>query len=312
VDISRRGFLRIAAAAGGTVLVTDGGEAHASGEPPRGGGFGALVDLSLCDGCRKCELACSQANTLPPPEKPFEDMKVLEAPRRPTDTALTVVNRYKVAGGERPIFVKVQCMHCNDPACASACIVGALTKEKNGAVVYDKDKCLGCRYCMVACPFQIPAYEYRDAFTPRVRKCTFCFDRISKEGGAPACAKMCPKEAIEFGPREEVLALARQRVAGNGTPYRRHGTYEPRIYGEKEVGGTGWVYVSPVPFEQLGFLSLPEGAPPRLTEAIQHGIFKNFIPPLAVYSLLGVVMHLFRERGEGAYPGAGDEGTDGR
>ena len=306
MNISRRNFLKIAAVAGGTAVVAGTGEARAEDRKARGGGFGALVDLSLCDGCRKCELACNQANTLPPPARSFEDMKVLDTFRRPTDGAFTVVNKYAVAGLEKPVYAKVQCMHCNDPACVSACIVGALTKEPNGAVVYDKDKCLGCRYCMVACPFQIPAYEYRDALAPRVRKCTFCFERISKEGGAPACAKMCPKEAIEFGPRDAVLALARARVGGNGTEFRKHGKYVDRIYGEKEVGGTGWMYISPVPFEQLGFLALPEGAPPRLTEAIQHGIFKNFIPPLAVYSLLGVVMHLFRERGE-AGAGEGDE-----
>jgi len=296
MEISRRNFLKIGAVAGGAALVTGHGTAGAEEKKTRGGGYGCLVDISLCDGCRKCEFACNQANTLPPPDRSFEDMKVLDEYRRPTEAAFTVVNRHQTGNVERPVYVKTQCMHCNDPACVSACIVGALTKEKNGAVVYDKDKCLGCRYCMVACPFQIPAYEYRDPLAPRVRKCTFCFDRISKEGGAPACAKMCPMEAIEFGPREEVIAMARDRISNGGTPYRRHRPYVNRIYGEREVGGTAWMYISPVPFEKAGFLALPEEAPPRLTEAIQHAIFKGFVPPLAVYSLLGVVMHLFRER----------------
>jgi len=161
---------------------------------------------------------------------------------------------------------------------------------------------------MVACPFQIPAYEYRDALAPRVRKCTFCFEKITREGGAPACAKMCPREAIEFGPREAVLVLAQDRIANAGTRYRKHGPYVNRVYGDREVGGTAWMYISPVPFEQLGFLALPDDAPPRLTEAIQHSIFKSFVPPLAVYSVLGVIMHLFRESGQGENDGPPPDG----
>jgi Fe-S-cluster-containing dehydrogenase component len=310
MDISRRRFLAIAAAAGGSAVAALPEYAVAGARTPMPG-FGCLVDLALCDGCRKCELACNRENALPPPERPFDDLAVVEKPRRPSDRAFTVVNKAAAAGREKPVFVKVQCMHCNDPACVSACIVGALTKKPNGAVVYDKSKCLGCRYCMVACPFQLPAYEYRDPMTPRVMKCNFCFERVFKEGGVPACAKMCPKEAIEFGPREDVLALARERITNPGTRYRRHGSYVPAIYGEREAGGTAWMYISPVPFADLGFLVLPETAPPRLTEAIQHGIFTGFIAPAAAFSLLGLIMYMFRDRTGGKGSGRG-EGTGGQ
>ncbi|MBI5527993.1 MAG: 4Fe-4S dicluster domain-containing protein [Deltaproteobacteria bacterium] len=303
MNISRRRFLTVAAAAGGSIVAAP--SRALSGARPPAREYGCLVDLALCDGCRKCELACNQANALPPPDRPFDDLSVVERPRRPTDRALTIVNKVAVAGREKPVYVKVQCMHCNDPACVSACIVGALTKEPNGAVVYDKSRCLGCRYCMVACPFQVPAYEYRDPLTPRVTKCNFCFERVSKEGGVPACAKMCPKEAIEFGPRADVLSLARERISNPGTRHRKHGPHVPAIYGEHEVGGTAWMYISPVPFAQLGFLALPAEAPPRLTEAIQHGIFNGFIFPAAAYSLLGLVMYMFRDRSDRKENGGG-------
>jgi formate dehydrogenase iron-sulfur subunit len=176
--------------------------------------YGCLVDLTRCIGCRKCEQACAEVNGLPQPERSFEDLTVLDAKRRPDERSFTVVNRY-VSGkiDERdqlvPTFVKLQCMHCQDPACASACIVGALTKKDNGAVHYDVSKCIGCRYCMVACPFEIPAYEYHDPITPRVMKCTFCYERVSKEGKLPGCAEICPVEAITFGRRSTLLKLAK-------------------------------------------------------------------------------------------------------
>jgi len=181
-------------------------------------------------------------------------------------------------------------MHCQDPACVSACIVGALTKQDNGAVHYDESKCIGCRYCMVACPFQIPKYEYADPLTPRVRKCTFCFDRISQSGGTPGCAAVCPVEAITFGKRNTLLALAQKRIEENPAQYI------PYIYGASEVGGTSWLYISQEPFEKLGFLTLPSRPIPQTAEAIQHGIFKYFWAPLTLYGLLGTTMYGVRRR----------------
>ena len=205
------------------------------------------------------------------------------------ETTYTVVNKYypknigTLTWRQRPTFVKFQCMHCNDPSCVSACIVGALTKQDNGAVVYDPAKCIGCRYCMVACPFQVPAYEYDNALTPQVRKCTFCFEEI-KAGGLPACAQVCPREVITFGNKKELLDLARWKMKNNP------GKYVDHIYGEHEVGGTSWLYLASEPFPSIGFPKLGPKAPPRLTESIQHGLFQYFAAPILLYTALGGIM----------------------
>jgi len=255
---------------------------------------GVLVDTTLCIGCRKCEQACAERHELP--DRSFEDMTVFDEPRRPDEGAYTVVNKYypenKASGrpGRPHTFVKFQCMHCLDPACASACITGALSKQKSGPVIYNVSKCIGCRYCMMACPFQIPAYEYDRALVPRVRKCTFCFEYITKlprdKGGLPACAEVCPMEVMSFGKRSDLLELARWKIKNNPGKYLDH------IFGEHEVGGTSWLYLAADPLEKLGFPKLGSKAPPRLTEAIQHGVFQGFAPPLVFFGILGGFMWL--------------------
>lgn len=289
---SRRAFLKgsVAATAAAGLLPALAKAADSAPNPDR---LAVLVDLEQCIGCRRCEAACQQVNGLPAPERPFADLKVIETPRRMDAKAYTIVNQVKAES--KTVNVKLQCMHCHDPACVSACIVGALTHDAHGAVVYDAYKCLGCRYCMVACPFGVPAYEYFNATTPQVRKCTFCAPRLA-QGLVPGCVQACPKEALIFGRYDEILALAKERIKGTGSEFRPHDPYVPRIYGETEVGGTSWLYISSVPFEKLGFLSLPDQAPPRLTEAIQHGVFKHALPPLALFTLLGAAMHVFKNR----------------
>jgi len=262
--------------------------------------YGVLTDLSQCIGCRKCEWACNAANNLPQQSlESFEDKSVFAIARRPDANRFTVVNESPASNGGKPTWVKVQCMHCQDPACASACIVSAFKKEEIGAVTYNAWRCMGCRYCMVACPFQIPAYEYDNAFAPTVRKCTLCFDRISSEGKAPACVEICPPQCLTFGKRSDLLALAHEKIARHPDKYVDH------VYGEREVGGTSWLYVSHRPFEELGLPRLPEAAPPRLTESIQHGVFKNFFPPAALFTVLGTASWLFRPREENGGVAAG-------
>ena len=250
------------------------------------------MDTTICIGCRKCEWACNKANNLPVrPLETFEDKSVFAKKRRPSAGAYTVVNRYEgLTEDGKPIDVKVQCFHCNDPACYSACIVTAFSKEKDGAVIYDPWRCMGCRYCMVACPFQIPAYEYLNALTPQVRKCTFCYHRIKEPAGIPACVEICPVQCLTFGKRTELLELGRQKIAEQPDQYVDH------IYGEHEAGGTSWLYLASVPFEKLGFVKVGTKPPPRLTESIQHGIFRYFIPPISLYALLGGIMWLSKER----------------
>jgi Fe-S-cluster-containing dehydrogenase component len=252
---------------------------------PENDPFAVLVDTTSCIGCRKCEWACNQASGLPvEPLESFENKDVFAAVRRPDAGHLTVVNRFE--GSDRPIYVKIQCMHCDVPTCASACIVSAFTKHEDGAVTYDPSRCMGCRYCMVSCPFQVPAYEYSNPTTPQVRKCTFCSTRVSKEGKVPACVDICPPQALSFGRRSELLEVA-HRLIDEGD-----GRYVDHVYGEHEVGGTSWLYLSSVPFSELGFPTLDRRPPSQVTESIQHGVFKLFLPPIALFTVLGGVMHM--------------------
>ncbi len=172
-----------------------------------------------------------------------ENDGALEAERTPTERQWTVVNRYDTDAGE--VFVKKQCMHCWQPACAAACLTNAMYKTQEGPVVWRSDKCMGCRFCMVSCPFDIPKFEYH-SWNPRIQKCNMCWERL-QQGQEPACVKACPTDALTFGPKRELMEIARMRI------YNHPDRYVHKIYGEHEVGGTGWLYLSAVPFEQLGF-----------------------------------------------------------
>jgi formate dehydrogenase iron-sulfur subunit len=290
MELSRRRFLKISGLMAAASLVEKDPKAQAADS--RSGSaetYGCLVDTTLCVGCRKCEQACNQRNRLVAPKSSFEDMSLLDKERRMDETSYTVVNRYygqreeSPAWGRPPAFVKFQCMHCQDPACVSACIVGALRKQTYGPVTYDVGKCIGCRYCMIACPFQVPAYEYLNPLTPEVRKCNFCFQDI-QTGRLPACVQACPREVLTFGKRAELLHLADWKIR------TRPGRYQPQIYGAREVGGTSWLYLASEPFETLGFPKLGSAAPPRLTESIQHSLFQYFAAPLILFAALGGVM----------------------
>lgn len=244
---NRRDFLKIAAAAGGAGLLLKPQEILAKEFTGWPDAYGMLTDTTLCIGCRKCEAACNEVNNLPAPSSSFEDKSVLNFKRRTSAYVYTVVNRFPdpTKKGEW-IYAKIQCNHCNEPACASACLVGAFKKTPEGAVKYNKDVCIGCRYCMTACPFNVPAYEYNNPFSPEVRKCELCLPRLQK-GELPACAGICPREAITFGKRRQLIKVARDRI-------RKHpDRYADYIYGENEVGGTSWMYLSKLPFEQIGF-----------------------------------------------------------
>lgn len=246
MSISRRKFLGWVGAAG--VSAVTGKSALAGGNKEFKGypeSFGVLHDISLCVGCRSCETACNLVNDLPEPEQPFTDLSILEQERRTKADAFTVVNKYEQDDPGSPVFKKLQCNHCLEPACASACFVRAFDKTSQGPVVYDASVCVGCRYCMIACPFEIPAYEYDKALTPRVTKCTMCAPRV-KAGQLPGCVQACPMEALVFGKRDSLLKLARERIRKHPDKYVDH------IYGENEMGGTSWLYVSHVPFNEIG------------------------------------------------------------
>jgi len=253
MDSDRRTFLKILAGAGITTALGVPASASADGDllPGYPDQFGVLVDTTVCIGCRRCEWACKEWNKLPDQKalKEYEkDQAVFQKPRRTNADTFTVVNRFNNPRDQtKPIYVKKQCMHCYEPGCASSCFVKAFTKRPVGAVTYDASLCVGCRYCMAACPFDMPAYQYDNAFTPEVTKCTFCFDRISKEGGVPACVGICPVETMTFGKRTDLIDLAHKKIRDNSGRYVNH------VYGESEVGGTSWLYLSSVPFNMIGF-----------------------------------------------------------
>jgi Fe-S-cluster-containing dehydrogenase component len=243
MSISRRKFLGWVGAAGlSTAVGSSAGAAtnkHFKGYPDS---LGVLFDSGLCIGCRVCEAECNKVNNLPPPDQPFKDLDVLDEKRRTTPQAYTVVNRY--TGSKGPLYRKIQCNHCLEPACASVCFVKAFTKTKEGAVIYDPSVCVGCRYCMIACPFEIPTYEYDSAYDPKIMKCTMCHPRIIK-GLLPGCVAGCPTEALSFGKRKNLIRIARERIR------RYPDRYVDHIYGEHEMGGSNWLYLSAVPFKEL-------------------------------------------------------------
>jgi Fe-S-cluster-containing dehydrogenase component len=173
----------------------------------------------------------------------IQNDRAQESVRDTSEKQFTVVNRFKTEKGE--VFVKKQCMHCWQPACVAACLVNAMVKTKDGPVTWDGDKCMGCRYCMISCPFDIPKFEYFE-WNPRIQKCNMCHERL-QEGKKPACVEICPSDALMFGPKRQLMEVARHRI------YSHPDKYVHQIYGENEVGGSGWLYLSAVPFNQIGF-----------------------------------------------------------
>ena len=246
--------------------------------------YATLIDTTKCIGCRSCQVTCKQWNDLSGEQTRLQGSLGLQNPVTLSANTFTLVTCAEIAdegapGGVRYVFTKRQCMHCDEPACVSACPATALRKTASGAVVYDAGKCIGCRYCMLACPFGAPTAEW-DSLAPKIRKCTLCQDRLiqpvpterdgreltekerkrfSETEAIPACVKQCPAGALEFGTRDELLSRARTRIREN-----RH-KYVDRIYGEKEAGGTSMLYLAGVPFDRIGFREVGFQSYPRRT-----------------------------------------------
>lgn len=215
-------------------------------------GNGILFDVSLCVGCGSCAQACKEVNNLPETNKDFLKDHL-------SDNTFTVVEQY----GD--LYARKLCMHCNEPACESVCLVGAIKKTETGAVVYDADKCIGCRYCMQACPHKIPRYEWGTT-NPRIRKCVLCNDRVNA-GKLPGCVEACPTEATLYGSIEKLIAIANRRLKEDPDKYYQ------KIYGLEDVGGSHVLVISPVPFEQLGYVSmLPKEPMPEFTNRAMEKI----------------------------------------
>src|SRR6201998_2862957 len=271
-----------------------------------------LVDITKCIGCRACQVACKQWNDRGGEETELDFNLGFQNPATLSANTLTLITFHelpdeKAPGGLHYLFTMRRCLHCLEPACASACPTTALDRRSDGPVIYDANKCIGCRYCIWACPWGVPTAEW-DSLAPKIQKCTHCADRseqpvpLARNGQAlslkestlyrenivsPACVKACPADCLRFGTRDEILQEAHSRISAHSDKYVDH------IYGEKEAGGTSVLYMSSVPFEKLGFPDVGTKTYPSRSKIALHAV-----PPavLAVGALLGSAYALLKRR----------------
>lgn len=288
MGITRRRALQVALA-GAAVAVAKPIRAASETRVPPPDAVGLLYDNTLCIGCKACMVACREANGLEPDTSWSSGL--YQAPEDLNEKTKTVIKLYEE--GSHRAFMKAQCMHCVDPACAEACMLGAFKKREFGIVSYDANLCVGCRYCEVACPYNVPKFEWSKA-APKMVKCELCKERLAA-GKQPACTDVCPRKAVIFGKRDALLKEARRRLAENP------GKYVQKIYGETDGGGTQCLYLSNVPFEKLGLPALGTRSTPTLQRTIQRSLYKGFAAPIGLYAVLGAVM-LRNRRHEGAEP----------
>ncbi len=305
---TRRNFLRGALAATGAIVGAGSTASVQAREtyrvPPEG--LGLLYDATLCIGCKACVAACKEANNNPPEFNTVD--KLWDTPLDTSGYTFNLIKMYrsgtmetKDAENNGYAFMKTSCMHCADPSCVSACPVSAMTKNPtNGIVEYNPDKCIGCRYCVAACPFGIPKYQYDDP-TGRIGKCELCRHRY-KDGHYSACAEVCPTGATLYGKTSDLLVEAKRRLAlksGEAAVFPRGklggpdqsyegqvGNYQQHVYGEKEYGGTQVLKLSGVPFEKVGMPKLPPYSSAATSETIQHSLYGGLLMPIAVLGAL--------------------------
>jgi formate dehydrogenase iron-sulfur subunit len=241
-----------------------------------------LIDLTRCTGCRGCQVACKEWNQMEAEKTAFFEGEGYQNPLAMSEHTLTRIKfrDYQKDGRNEFAFYKEMCMHCNQPACASVCPVGAFRKTPEGPVIYDAKRCIGCRFCMLACPFGVPKYQWSKTL-PLVVKCTGCYSRV-KAGLVPACAKACPS-AIVYGNRRDMVDEAQRRLAAWPAKYIN------RIYGLGEAGGTSVLYLSELPFDELGFKNVTSRPLPSYTWAalrLVPGIFMGVGASLTFISWL--------------------------
>ena len=271
MNIDRRNFFKAIGITGMTVIGLNASGAHESAKEDTEF-HGILYDSNQCVGCLGCEAACAEAHGLPVPT----DELVAGKRRKTSETRRCVINAFTTEKGE--VYVRNQCMHCNEPACVAACLTQAMYKTKEGPVIWRGDKCMGCRYCMVSCPFDVPKFEYHSA-NPKIQKCDMCYDRIIKRE-KPVCVEACGG-ALFYGTRRELIAEARKRIAENPE------LYVDKIYGESVAGGTGCLYLSPVPQNELGFdTRIQNSSYPALTKGFLYAVPSVFV--LVPTLLLGI------------------------
>jgi Fe-S-cluster-containing dehydrogenase component len=257
--MERRNFLKTLGTIGGSMIVSKKASAEESVKEEKEF-CGILVDTTRCAGCQECSLACAEAHGLPEPDM---DDNLITPDRKNTTENWTVIRG--VESEDDITYIKTQCMHCNQPACASACPTKAMEKTEEGPVIWHSDRCMGCRFCMLSCPFDVPKFEYNSP-VPKIQKCIMCWERL-QEGEEPACTEACPEDAITFGKRRELIDEANTRIYESPDDYVHH------IYGQNEAGGTGYMYLASVPFEKLGFKTeIGNRAYPELTTDFLYGV----------------------------------------
>jgi formate dehydrogenase beta subunit len=266
MTLSRRDFFKIAGMAIGGALITTESALAGSAEADPNEYVAMLYDATICVGCNACTNACRQwNNTTPEPD----EREVYDAPKELSADTWTMIQLYQ--GENEYSFVKRQCMHCVDPACVSGCPVQALQKTAEGPVTYDKDRCIGCRYCMYACPFHVPRFEWDTAQSPVIAKCTLCADRIKDGIGGPACAERCPTGALIWGKRGDLIAEAEKRISEEPARYVDH------VYGKDDAGGTSVMYLSGVSFEKLGLEDLGTSPIPEISEGTANIVLPGIL-----------------------------------
>jgi Fe-S-cluster-containing dehydrogenase component len=289
MTVTRRSLLQ-GLAVGGAAAAVAGPAAAREPKLSPPDAVGMLYDATRCIGCRTCVTKCKQANELAYDEKSVMG-GIYDAPSDLNGNTKNIIKVYSEGGKQS--FMKMQCMHCADPACVSVCMAKALHKIERGVVAYDKNTCVGCRYCQVACAFNVPKFEWAKA-VPQIVKCEMC--RHRKEG--PACAEVCPREAVIYGKLADLRREAHRRLE------RFPDRYEPKVYGEKDGGGTQVLYLSAagIPFDKLGLPNLPSEPLPAMGETVQHTIYKGFIAPVVLYVALAVVQLRNRKKNEAVKP----------
>lgn len=295
MSLSRRDLLKTigcGAVAAGTGAV---GTAVASSATPKApaDAVAMLYDATKCIGCKACVSACTQVNALIPDTARSGGLWQM-----PTDlnaSTKNIIQLYKEPDGSKFSFVKRQCMHCIDPACVSGCPFKSLTKGEKGIVEWDPYRCVGCRYCEISCPFDVPRFEWAK-FNPKIVKCEFCAHRL-KEGDEPGCTSVCPTGAVVFGTRDTLLAEGKRRVAATPGKY-----YQDRVYGENDLGGTQVLYLAAVPFEKLGLPEVGTESRAHYGSKVHSIVYKGMAIPLAVYATLAfVIKRRWKEHEEEAH-----------
>jgi Fe-S-cluster-containing dehydrogenase component len=251
---------------------------------------GLLYDATRCVGCQSCVAACAQANN---EAMNASSQKLYQIAYDLNSTTRNIIKLYRPADGKSYSYVKQQCMHCVDPACVAGCMFKGLKKDaKTGVVSWNSKLCVGCRYCEIACPYHIPKFQW-EGYNPRIVKCELCKERLAR-GDQPACSSVCPVHAVIFGKRAELLIEAKRRIKENPGKY-----FQDRVYGEHEAGGTQSLYLSHIPFTNLGLPDLPDESVPQKYLKWQKRVYSYLAVPAVVYaSVVGVISGSFKEHKE--------------